>query len=390
MPNDFLTLIESMPANEASTSRLFGGQGVRASRYGDRHPQAFEEALRLTERVLSGDRLAAMQFSEAMSTSDFPLLFGDVLDRALAAAFQEFPSGIEAVTRTRRVRDFRNVKTFAVDGAEGQLEAVGERAPYPEASLAEAADEWSVAKFGRILPFSWEQWVNDDLDAFRNAPARLGRAARRTRQRFITNLYVDANGPHASLYTGGNANQVTGNPVLSIAGLETAFTVLGNMRDEDGEPISVDAVTLVVPPALRVTAQNIIEGTILDLNASGGATNQRLSAPNWMRNAMNLVVDPFIPVVASSANGATSWFLFGDPNSGRAALEFGTLIGHEVPELWVKQPDAMRVGGGTVGPDAGDFEHDSIRYRVRDVHGGARMLNTHGYKATVASNGSGS
>lgn len=388
--SDFLSLIESFNGSQASTDTLYSGEGGRrVKRFGDRHPKAFSEALGLIERVMEGDRYAALHFQEAMSTSDFPLLFGDALDRALAASFQEFPSGIEAVTRTRRVRDFRSVKTFAVDGAEGQLDAVGERAAYPETPLSETFDEWSVAKFGRILDFSWEQWINDDLDAFRNAPARLGRAARRTRQRFITGLYVDASGPHASLYTSGNANIITGNPVLSIAGLETAFTVLGNMRDEDGEPISVDAVTLVVPPALRVTAQNIIEGTILDLNEAGGTANQRLRAPNWMRNAMNLVVDPYIPVVASS-NGATSWFLFADPSSGRAALETGPLIGHEEPELWVKTSNAERVGGGTVGPDSGDFEHDSIRYRVRDVFGGARLLNTHGYKATVASNGSGS
>ena len=45
------------------------------------------------------------------------------------------------------------------------------------------------------------------------------------------------------------------------------------------------------------------------------------------------VVDPYIPLVATSANGATSWFLFANPSvTDRAALEFARLRGHEEPD----------------------------------------------------------
>jgi hypothetical protein len=57
-----------------------------------------------------------------------------------------------------------------------------------------------------------------------------------------------------------------------------------------------------------------------------------------------------------------------------------------MPEVFIKEGNQRRVGAGT--PDAmdGDFDTDSIEYKVRHVLGGTRLEP----KSTVASNGSGS
>lgn len=382
MAHLFKDLMESVPADPSAHRRR-------------RDPAAYEadfaEAVRLYDRVLDGDRYAAMVFTEAMSTSDFPLLFGDIMDRAVVGAYREYPSDILKITRKRTVSDFRSVRDFAVDGAEGQLAEVPQGTEYPEASLTESRDTWAVAKYGRVVRFLWETMVNDDLDALRDTPARLGKAARRTQAKLITQQYVDSTGPHASLYTSGNANIVTSNPALSTNALATAFGILGAQVDSDGEPIFVgDAVYLVVPPALEVTARNILNAIHLDLTTTGGAiSGSGLRAENWMKNRTQLIVDPYIPIVSSSSNGNTSWFLFGDPNSGRPALSHGVLKGHEEPDLRVKSPDSTRVGGGPISPEEGDFETDSIAYRVRHVMGATRH-STGGAKTTVGSEGDGS
>jgi hypothetical protein len=57
----------------------------------------------------------------------------------------------------------------------------------------------------------------------------LGQAARYSEEYFATDLFVDTAGPDATFYASGNANVVTSNPVLSISGLQTAMTILGNM-----------------------------------------------------------------------------------------------------------------------------------------------------------------
>lgn len=385
--SDFLTLVESIRTGDADRDP---GGGRRIRRAGDRNPQAFSEALNLVERVLSGDRYAALQLTEAMSTSDFPALFGDILDRSLLGAYTEWTPDILQITDQRRVRDFRGAKRFAVDGAEGVLPAVKERAEYTETALDEKFDTIAIAKYGRRISFSWESWINDDLDALRDAPRRFGRGARRSEARFATSLYVGTTGPSSGaggLYNGSNT--LSGNPVLSIENLELALAHLAQQRDEDNEPIMFEGVFLVVPPALETTANRILQTAEYRIGGSSSGPVQIIRG-NGLRRNLTLIVDPYIPVIASSSNGNTSWFVFGSPGDSRPALEFDRLIGHEQPEIWMRSPDAIRVGGGTVGPESGSFETDSIDYRVRHVFGGGRRINTGGRKSTVASNGSGS
>ena len=381
-----LELLENVRAEVASEAKLFGGEGQRVrGRASEDYTKRLMETINLYADVMSGKK-PSYHLREAMTQSDFPYLFGDVLDRQLLAAYQEFPATYRNYVRVATVNDFRQVKRFSVYGADQVLGEVGEAAEYPESPILENSPyTYQVTKYGRKVAFSWEALINDDLNALRDIPVRLGRAARRSEQKFVTGLYCDSSGPHASFYTSGNKNIVTSNPVLSTNALQTAMKILSEMKDENGEPIYIDAVELVVPPALEITALNIMNATNiwLDPNASSGTAKQTITAVNWMKNRVRLNVDPYIPVVATS-NGDTSWFLFANPASGQPALEMGFLRGHEQPEVFVKTTDAQRVGGGN---DMNvDFDTDGVQYKVRHVFGGSRMSP----KVTVASKGTGS
>lgn len=392
---DFLETIEAIRANDASVSTLFGGEG-RGMRRIDNDPRYLAKlasAASFLAQVVEGKR-PLHHLREALTTSDFPYLFGDILDRSVLAQYREWPVIWPMIAQRRTVRDFRSVKIFPpAYGADARLTAVPEATEYPERTLTEqAAIQMAVTKYGSRIGFSFEAMLNDDLDQLKDIPARFGRAARRTESRAITELYVDTNGPHASLYTVGNANKVTSNPVLSVAALQTALTVLAAQLGENGEPIMLETVTLVVPPALEITARNILNAVQLWLTQAGGVRDngttgqQQLIVENWMRNKMQLVVDPYIPLTATSSNTNTSWFLFANPNEGRPALTIAFLRGHEEPELFIREPNARRVGGGASDPMDGNFENDSIDYKVRHVLGVSRIDP----KSTVASNGSGS
>ncbi len=393
--SDLLDHIETIKAEEASITKLFDGEGTRVRGRKSQDPRYSEhlvEAATLYADVLDGRR-PTHYLSEAMTTSDFPNLFGDILDRQLLGAYREYPSSYRSFVRVSTVNDFRTVKRFAVDGAEGQLDEVPEQTPYPGTSVDDKADTYSVTKRGKRFPISWESMVNDDLDALRDAPNRLAKAARRSEAKFVTQLYVDSTGPHASLYSGGFSNVVTSNPALSVDALQTAMTVLAAQTDTDGEPIYFETITLVVPPALEVTARQIVNATEIRSTAAagGGTATSQLVATNWMRGRVNIEVDPYIPIVANSANGNTSWFLFGNPSDGRPALELGFLRGHTEPALFMKRSDQQRIGG-SAGPDGdmGDFDTETIQYKVRHVFGGTRLTVTGGAKSTVASEGDGS
>jgi hypothetical protein len=82
-------------------------------------------------------------------------------------------------------------------------------------------------------------------------------------------------------------------------------------------------------------------------------------------------VDPYLPIVDTSGNRNGTWYVFADPSQG-AAIGYDRLRGAEAPEICMKQSDKMLVGGGAMGPFAGDFETDNVAYRVRLVGAGFR------------------
>lgn len=404
-PMDALRDLATWDAKQASESAIYAGEGrnLSAGRRRRTDSPAYKRALletaRLYEQVLAGDRYAALRFQENMSTSDFSNLFGDILDRQILARYMSQPVQWTALAKRGTVRDFRTVKRFTLDGGEAVLSEVKQLSEYPAAALNDGAYTYSVKKYGRRIALSWEDLINDDLDAFRSIPDRLGNAARRSEEKFVTSLYAGSTGPNGTFFATSNKNIInptvlTGgtvtNPPLSITNLQYAFQVLEQQVDQDGAPIYIDGVTLVVPPALHVPAQNILNATeVITAVGSGGASSEagrgdRLRVANWMTNRVTLIVNPWLPIV-SPTNGNTSWYLFANPGVGRPAMEVGFLTGHESPELFQKSPNAMRVGGGTVNPEDGDFDSDSTEWKLRHVFGGTLMDP----KSAVASNGTG-
>lgn len=393
---EVLELLETFRAEDASFENLFGGEGnplraVERDQVSEaKHRKRLIETARFIGDIQSGKQ-PRHRLKEAMTRSDFPLLFADILDRQMLGSYKETTPTWQAYARRSVVPDLRKVKRLAMDGAEGRLRPVDELEEYKKKSLQERKDEFSVRKFGDRLDLSWETLINDDLDNFLDAPNRLARGARRTEAHFATTLFVDEKGPDADLYKAGFNNILKDKegkqPPLSIQALQEAMTLLSKATDFEGEPILIDVVTLVIPPALRVVAENILNATEIRTTVNGGVDKQELQVTNWMKNGLRLQIEPWIPFIASKENGDSSWFLFGAPTDGRPALELGFLRGNEEPALFERLPTARRVGGG--GDALEDFADDSRAWKVRHVIGGAQLTGTGGAKSTVASNGSG-
>lgn len=393
------------PADAAALSRIISESGRRAgARHDPAHLARVAEAAEFLADVLDGRR-SPFWLQEALSTSDFPLLMGDILDRQLLGRYAEVTPTWSNYAKRGTVRDFRTVRRLQQDGLEGRLYPNYPRpemaAPIADENLTETGYTYAVSVYEKTAALNWRMLINDDLDAFRTIPDRLARGARRTEEYFATTLFVDASGPHASLYTSGNHNIVNTtngasatNPALSISALQDGMTVLMRQTDANGEPIALEAVELVVPPTLAITAQNILNAIQLELTIAGGTVDnpasgttggQRLIAQNWMKGRVRLSVNYYIPTVASSAHGSTSWFLFANPDASRPALEMGFLRGYEQPGLFQKAPNMQRIGGA-VDPVMGDFDTGELTYKVMHILGGTRLDG----RATVASNGSGS
>ena len=330
---------------------------------------------------------------EALSTSDFPILFGDVLQAQILGNYAETPMSWQMYIGRVTVNDFRTQRLVALDGMEqpffpswkkAELETVKE-----DNQLTETGYTFNLAVYEKGFSISWQTIINDSLDAFRSLPNRLARGARRTEQKFASSLYQDSSGPNSTFFSNGNTNLVnttngaaSNNPVLSVQGVTDALNVMYRMKDSGGDPIFIDGGTLVVPPALAITAEQILGATSFSFNP-GVTSGASLNTPNWIGPKLKLAVDWYAPVI-NTTNGHTAWYIFANPQA-RPAATLAFLRGYEQPAVYRKAPNTERLGGG-MAPDLGDFEDMSQRYKGLHILGGTLVDP----KAAVVSNGTGS
>ena len=375
MPDEYL-FEETM--KEAAGFRTAGERGVRVT---EAQRAAVQDLV--YNSMYRGQRIGparrAMMIEEALTTSDFPLMYGDVLDRQLHAAYKGVEAAWRPFTKMSTVRDFRNADRFAIYGGDNLLAEVGEKGEYLASPRNELRYRIAVKKRGRQFDISWESLINDDLGALRDTPERFGRAAERTEHRIMTALYASDVGAHVegaggNLYAVGVNCVASGTGLLTIANLEIGVQNMNTRTDIGGEPIMATPRYLVVGPALEFTARQILtSATKMWTDDSGGAL---VASPT--RNVISdvgliLIVDKYLPVVNAGANDQdTQWYLFSDP-ADIAALEAAHLTGHENPEIAMKNSDKVSVGGGPISPFDGDFATDNVFYRVRHVFGGAKM-----------------
>ena len=164
---------------------------------------------------------------------------------------------------------------------------------------------------------------------------------------------------------------------MIINNLENTCEAMAAFTDANGEPIMNRAKLLVVGPGLEFTARQILtSANKMWLQGATANMPTAVSRTEWpttnviSQYGLQLIVDPYLPIYLPNAK--LSWFLFADPKD-IAAMEADYLVGHERPEICMKASDKVNIGGGEIGPMAGDFATDNVFYRVRDVFGCNRL-----------------
>jgi hypothetical protein len=376
--------------------------------------------------IYAGDR-NLLGLRETMSLTDYQSLYVDVLDRMYYGYYNAYPIVNKGLVKTHTLRDFRVVSRYLLDGvvtpflpagAANSSSTIGgdaaapaqQRAllgPVPQDGATQPNTNTAPLQYQPLLyeaktAVNWRAFVNDDLGIFQDLANRLAIAGNRGVSKFITKFFFDANGPNASLYKAGYGNLITqaygagsNNPVLGVQGLSDGLKILAGMKDSTGDPILITGrIKLVYPPALHVTANNLMNQLSVYLSNEGGGQAgstgfpaQFLQVNNWLIQNMDLVMDPYIPIVVTNgARGNTSWALVVDPNTqNRPCVEMGTLNGYDTPQIFSKVPNTQRVGGG-IDAMLGDFYSMDQELKIISVFGGTQIDG----RSTVASNGTGS
>lgn len=328
---------------------------------------------------------------EVLSTSDFPILFGDILDLRLLGYYNQTTPTWSQYAQRGTVADFRQTRIIALDGMQTPLYPSNAKPELKNVvyddNLAETGYTTQVQVYERGVAYNWRMLMDRRGQFLNQIPMLLGRAAIRTEEKFATSLFVSSTGPNATFFAAGNHNLISGNPALSVAGLKTALNTMYAQVDSGGDPIFIEGVTLVVPPLLKTDAIEILKANQLELVPAPGATSgqgTRVFTNPWVGD-FKMAVNWYLNLIDTSGNKNTTWYLFADPNVNRPAMEVTFLEGYDKPSLWQKAPNTQRVGG-SVEPMMGDFDDMSIHQKIMHIIGGT-LLDP---KVAATSNGSGS
>ena len=125
---------------------------------------------------------------------------------------------------------------------------------------------------------------------------------------------------------------------------------------------------------MQLLSNNLLIATALT-SGSVGVTDGPQQVGSTSENILTkypitAVTNPWLDIIDTTA-GTKTWYLFGDPANGDA-IKMNFLRGHENPEVVQKMSDKISLGGAPISPLEGDFDSDSIEWRVRHILGGTQ------------------
>lgn len=275
-------------------------------------------------------KLVAAAFTH--TSSDFPLLLGNIAEHSMLKGYEEAEETFQLWTSKGTLGDFKVGKRVDLNTFPS-LDKVQEGAEYTYASVGERGETVQLATFGKIFSLTRQAIINDDLDAFTKIPKRMGRAAIRTIGDLVYAILTS--NPRMSdgiaLFHADHKNLLAGSGI-STETVDSLQVAMGLQKDATGSILNIDMKTLIVPRALRGTA-NVVRESEFEV----GAASKNNTVPNSVRNTFDVVADARL-----DANSPTAWYGVASA-AQHDCIEVQYLDGNEAPTL--EQQNGWHVDG---------------------------------------------
>lgn len=236
--------------------------------------------------------------------SDFPLILANVANKRLRTAYEGAPTTYQIwARRAPNAPDFKNISVTQLGGAP-DLQETQENGEFQYGTIGEGAESYKVVTYGRIVAFSRQAMINDDLRAFDRLISAFASAARRMENRLVYQQ-LTANAAMAdgtALFHANHGNLAGSGAVISATTLNTGRTAMRTQKGLASEELNVTPAYLIVPAkqeqlAYQFTSAQFVPAQTSNVNEfrQGG------------RTALEPVIEPYL-----DSNSATAWYLAGD------------------------------------------------------------------------------
>jgi hypothetical protein len=266
-------------------------------------------------------------------TSDLPSVLANVANKSLRQAYLSAPRTFTPWARQASAADFKTISRTNLSDAPA-LEKVNENGEFKRGSVTDGKETYQLATVGKIIGFTRQSIINDDLNALTRVPALFANAAANYESDTVYGI-VTANAALAdtiALFHASHNNLTGTGTVLSVTSLGVARAVLRKQTTPQGAVMNLQPKFLIVPAALETIANQYVSQAYVAAKSADF---------NPFAGALSVIAEARL-----DANSATAWYLAAESSQidtveycyleGQNGVYIETRQGFEVDGLEIK------------------------------------------------------
>lgn len=288
-----------------------------------------------SEIVMAAFNPKAVRATITQTTSDFPVLLENTLNKTLQAAYATTPDTWRSFCATGSVGDFRASNRYRA-GSFGNLSTVNEAGEFKYIAIPDGEKaSVSAGTKGALVNVSRQTIINDDLGFLNSTAAGLGRAANRSIEVDVYALLAQNSGLGPTMsdtYTLFHANHgnISATGAIAVSVFDDARVKMASQKDVSGNDyLDLRPRTLVIPIGSGGNAR-VINQSQYDTEVSS-----KFQVPNR-------VVGLFQQIVDTPRLSGTRFYMFADQGIA-PVIEVVFLDGNQEP--FVEMQNGFEVDG---------------------------------------------
>ncbi|WFS02780.1 prohead protease/major capsid protein fusion protein [Rhizobium tumorigenes] len=259
----------------------------------------------MSRQEIAGEALSKRE-GGMHSTSDFPTILGNVVNRVLRNGYEAAPQTFRPFVTETSVSDFKTVSRAQL-GEAPRLEKVNESGEFKRGTLGEGSEKYSIATYGKVIGITRQALINDDLGAFTRIARMFGVSAAQLESDLVwAQLLANPTmGDGVALFHASHKNLQTAT-AFGTAPLSKMNTAMAKQTGVDGKTVlNITPSFIIVPVELQVSAEQLLSTTFYSQTA-GGATPKSISTLQLISEARldNGFTDPATGTVIAGSSTA--------------------------------------------------------------------------------------
>lgn len=254
------------------------------------------------------------------ATISLPIALGNTMNKVLDRIYREAPAVWRRICKISGASNF-HPQTNLRPTAFGSLDKVGPQGEVKSDRLGnETATEWKLQSYSKNLQVAFQHLRNDDLGFIEEVVMSQGPAAMRT----VANEVFTMLNAAGNFYTTGKGNLITSN-AFSVEGLAKALLEYRTQKDDRGNYIDQQPVTLLCGPSLEQAAKELLMSEFTERVATASNIDKVRPTGNPLRDSLRLEIEPRL------GDTSTTWYLFSAPEAN--PITVGFLDGRAAPTV---------------------------------------------------------